>query len=670
MGMKAYKMTTSCKTTLKVGDVLNNKWVILGFIDKGGMGEVYRAHQSNLNRDVAIKVVSREWLESIDEGDEEAETLVQRFRREVQAMAQISHPNILQVFDHDSIMVKKCDQDVSIEYIAMEYIPGGSLRATMSEEGFYPDEAALKSWVSRYFMPVLAGVKALHDNGIVHRDLKPENVLMDQDTPKIADFGLARSSRLKPVTQSMDIKGSPYYMSPEHFFDFKRADQRADVYSLGKMLFEAVDGKIKSGTTTFKAVKLTKTESPLFQELDRIIQMATAESRDERTNSVQDLISQLERVIQTPEVRDKTSQSSRPHAISLFSRPKWIWAGVFAAVLSVLSMAIWHFMGEPGLGPAKGNASKEASQHVLQAKPENVTPKGPADTASKSFVSEHLGKQQLITGGEFTIPAVLDGIKDQRVKVNPFHMDEFFVTNQQFVDFLNHNLSQISIESGVVKGGGANWFLLGEVRSGYEPIVYRGNEFHVSDPAHASNPVLRVTGYGASAFANYFGRRLPTEVELLYAMVKGADSSIVNPGEPSKGLSDNPARPMMQMMGDWRSEMEQWQSQDWGDALPKQKTSATNRAESKNSSFLLSAASFSPNLFGIKGLNHDIGEWVYREKAASSGDTSKTNRYAVIGGIEGAPMNKISLPTIVGRFPWEGFEEISFRTVKSSAVGN
>ena len=74
MEMKAYEMTTSCKTTLKVGDVLNNKWVILGFIDKGGMGEVYRAHQSNLNRDVAIKVVSREWLESIDEGDEEAES--------------------------------------------------------------------------------------------------------------------------------------------------------------------------------------------------------------------------------------------------------------------------------------------------------------------------------------------------------------------------------------------------------------------------------------------------------------------------------------------------------------------------------------------------------------------------------------------------------------------
>jgi len=89
MELKAHDMTTTCKITLKVGDVLNNKWVILNFIGKGGMGEVYRAHQSNLNRDVAIKVVSREWLESIDEGDEEAETLVQRFRREVQAMAHL-----------------------------------------------------------------------------------------------------------------------------------------------------------------------------------------------------------------------------------------------------------------------------------------------------------------------------------------------------------------------------------------------------------------------------------------------------------------------------------------------------------------------------------------------------------------------------------------------------
>lgn len=670
MVLEAHDMTKTCKTTLKVGDVLNNKWIILGFIDKGGMGEVYRAHQTNLNRDVAIKVVSREWLESIDEGDEEAETLVQRFRREVQAMAQIRHPNILQVFDYDSITVKKCDQDTSIEYITMEYIPGGSLRDTMSEEGFYPEEDLIKTWLRRYFFPVLTGVMALHDSGIVHRDLKPENILMDQDTPKIADFGLARSNRLKPVTQSMDVKGSPHYMSPEHFFDFKRADQRADVYSLGKMLFEAVEGKIKSGTTPFRSAKLAKAESPFFQELNRIVQMATAESRDERTESVRDLLGQLERTIHGLAFQKKTEKSSGLHSASHFSKPKWIWAGIVIAVLSVMSMTIWHLMGEPGLRLQKADVSTSTGQHEIKSKPGNGTKTETEVARDDFFAAEHSGKQHLIQGGAFTIPDVVDGNNEQSVQVAPFYMDAFFVTNQQFVDFLNHNLSQISIESGVVKGIGANWFLLGEVRSGYEPIVYLNNEFHISDPAYASSPALRVTGYGASAFAQYFGRRLPTPVEMLFAMVKGTDSSKVNV-DPSRDVSVPPMEGMMRMMGEWQNEMENGPGEDRSSASPERNSNSKDSAEPMGSEFLLSAASFSANLLGIKGLNHEIGEWVYTEgQGQPSGDVSKTHRYAVIGGIEGAPTDKNSLPSVVERFPWEGFEEIGFRTVISATPGD
>lgn len=644
--------------------MLNNKWVILGFIDKGGMGEVYRAHQSNLNRDVAIKVVSQEWLESIDEGDEEAETLVQRFRREVQAMAQIRHPNILQVFDYDSITVKSCDQDTSIEYIAMEYIPGGSLRDTMSEEGFYPDEELIKAWVRRYFLPVLTGVMALHDSGIVHRDLKPENILMDQDTPKIADFGLARSNRLKPVTQSMDVKGSPHYMSPEHFFDFKRADQRADVYSLGKMLFEAVEGKIKSGTAPFKSAKLAKAESPFFQELNRIIQMATAESRGERTESVRDLLGQLERAIHELAFQKKT-ESPGPHSTSHFSKPKWIWAGIIIAVLSVMSMTIWHLLGEPGIDSSKEHASTASSRPQIQAQSDDMTNTKPADAGNESFAAEPIGRQHLIQGGAFTIPDVADGENEPSVQVDPFYMDEFFVTNQQFVDFLKHNLSRISIESGAVKGNGGNWFLLGEVRSGYEPIVYRNNEFHMSDPAYASSPVLRVTGYGASAFATFFGRRLPTGLEMLYAMVKGADSSKAN-AEPSKDSIAQPQGGMMDMMGGWNNE--QWLMENRPQATIDQNSAGTKKNEPYNSDYLLSAASYTPNLLGIKGLNHEIGEWVYKGQVKSSENSSETNRFAVIGGTEGAPVDQFSLPTVVERYPWEGFEEIGFRTVKSASV--
>ena len=164
----------------------------------------------------------------------------------------------------------------------MEYIPGNTVRETMLEEGFYPDEDAVKNWISDYFIPVLDGVEILHMLGIVHRDLKPENVLMDKDTPKIADFGLAHSHRMQSVTRSIDVKGSPAYMSPEHFFDFRRADQRADVYSLGKILFEAVAGKITSEILPLKRVSLPEADTPFFQKLDRIIRDATAENKEDR----------------------------------------------------------------------------------------------------------------------------------------------------------------------------------------------------------------------------------------------------------------------------------------------------------------------------------------------------------------------------------------------------
>lgn len=398
--------------------------------------------------------------------------------------------------------------------------------------------------------------------------------------------------------------------------------------------------------------------------------MATAESREERTESVRDLLGQLERVIHGLEFQKKTEKLSAPHFAPLFSNPKWVWSGIVVAVLSVLSMTVWHLMGEPGIGPSKEHASTASSPPKIIAQPDDATKTQPAGAGNESFTAEHLGKQHLIQGGAFAIPDVLDGNNEQSVQVAPFYMDDFFITNQQFADFLNHNLSQISIESGVVKGRGANWFLLGEVRSGYEPIVYRNNEFHISDPAYASSPVLRITGYGASAFAQFFGRRLPTPVEMLFAMVKGTDSLKVNT-DPSRDVSVPPMEGMMGMMGGGQNEMENWPEEDRSSTSPDRNPSDKGSAEPMGSDFLLSAASFSPNLFGIKGLNHEIGEWVDTERQDQpSGDVSKTDRYAVIGGVEGAPKDKNSLPSVVARFPWEGFEEIGFRTVKSAAVGD
>jgi serine/threonine-protein kinase len=166
------------------GTIIEAKWVLIECIGKGGMGEVYRAHQLNLKRDVAIKLIADQFLEDQEDNPEEMAAAVGRFQREVQAMARVRHPNVLQIFDYGSIPGQHHHHSRPVEYISMEYIPGNTLRFTMSAEGLEDEEGLLVDWLRRYFIPVLNGVEAIHAHGIVHRDLKPENVLLDDETPK------------------------------------------------------------------------------------------------------------------------------------------------------------------------------------------------------------------------------------------------------------------------------------------------------------------------------------------------------------------------------------------------------------------------------------------------------------------------------------------------------
>jgi serine/threonine-protein kinase len=333
---------------IEIGTVLDGKWAILEFIAKGGMGEVYRAHQLNLKRDVAIKVISQEWLESLEGDAEEINSAFKRFLAEVQTMAQIRHTNILQIYDFGSASIQKRGEAVTVEYIVIEYIPGKTLRHTMSEEGFYPDEEdATKAWISDYFIPVLNGVQTMHKLGIVHRDLKPENILIDGEIPKIADFGLARSSRMAPITRTIDVKGSPGYMSPEHFLDLKNTDQQADVYSLGKILFEAIMGKIDTEKLPFKQVSLPDPSTPFMREMDRIIRAATAEDKDDRLASVAQLHGALsEAAAFSLEHEHTPSFAADRQAERVSSRARFgrlLWACLAIAFVAVISITAFDY---------------------------------------------------------------------------------------------------------------------------------------------------------------------------------------------------------------------------------------------------------------------------------------------------------------------------------------
>jgi serine/threonine-protein kinase len=630
--------------------VINDKWVILEFIARGGMGEVYRAHQLNLKRDVVIKVISSEWLESCEDDSEELASGLQRFRNEVQAMAQIRHPNIVQVYDHGSLAADETHRNAPLEYIVMEYIPGGTLRATMREEGFHPEEDETRQWLRRYFRPLLDGVEAIHRTGMTHRDLKPENVLMDGDAPKIVDFGLVRSCRLKSVTQSLDVKGTPPYMSPEQFFDFGRVDHRADIYSLGKMLYEAVDGKMTSKIKPFNSIGLSDPSTPFFKALDHIIRKATAEDIEERFESAAKLRQALQEAIEetrgaTPADRRVSGSEGARDAppAGRFSRKSMLW--MVLAGVAVITAAFFFWMQGHMTKTHKGQA---ASQGTRQADHPPVIPSRPAnrpETSAESLPATIRAEDGMIlhlaTGGPVAFPRGWGPLAGKKTRVNSFFMDETPVTNHQYVEFLNQLLLYVQVKNAVVRSGERILMMLGEVWENYEPIVFKDGKFHMNDPMHSSCPVLRVTAYGASAFARYYGRRLPTATEWLYAIKKGAASSR-DTGSDDTRPSGKPATDMPRMV-------QQKAGEEDAGAKPGRKPTPV---------MLLKA-----NSLGIRGLNSEMGEWGLRITAKEDGNKQGRLEYIVLGAFGQGPRTSESPPSLVPRHPWEAFEEVGFRTV-------
>jgi serine/threonine-protein kinase len=636
-------MTATVENMLQTGAVLNDKWVILELIGKGGMGEVYRTHQLNLKRDVAIKVISREWLKSLGDNAEEIEIGLQRFRREVQAMSQIRHPNVLQIFDYGSDSIEKDGEDYSIEYIVMEYIPGATLRFTMSEEGFHPEQETIKGWLEDYFLPVLDGVQAMHELGMVHRDLKPENVLMDGTTPKIADFGLARSTRMTPVTQSVDIKGTMPYMSPEHFLDFKKADQRADIYSLGKILFEAIAGKIPPETIPFKSASLEKADTPFLQKLDRVIQEATAGEKEERIESVVEVRKAILEAIDSLKAETAPDISERPARPSFFHQAKWIWAGMAVAMISVLAMALWHLMSEPGKSPVlseKTEISKGENPQADRSEPSEVKLKSPSAPA-RSIMGKDGLNMQLVPGGDLRITSGDLEEQSKTVKVQSFYMDETKVTNHHFVEFLNTLTDTLSVENGVVKNNGEIWFYLGEGTEPHEQIIYRHDRFHLRDTKYGAHPVVRVTWYGASAYAQHYGKSLPTEYEWEYAAIKGSSRSVAfsesQPGSSLPGGEEADSR-----AGDHIAQMMRMHA-------PAQQTTLGSTTGQ------ISAG----NLFGLKDMGGKGKEWVVRVE--SSQGTAASERQVPYESLVLSISSRPESGLRSFRYPWEGFSDVGFR---------
>jgi eukaryotic-like serine/threonine-protein kinase len=204
---------------------------IAGLLGAGGMGEVYRAHDPRLGRDVAVKVLPAVWVSDADRRE--------RFEREARAVAALNHPNITAIHDVGT--------DAGVPFIVSELLEGATLRELMTPGAPWPVRKAVEVALS-----IAHGLAAVHARGIVHRDLKPENVFIGRDgVVKLLDFGLARITLMSSsaadvptleATGAGTILGTPGYMAPEQVRGLP-ADHRTDIFACGVMLLEMLSGR-------------------------------------------------------------------------------------------------------------------------------------------------------------------------------------------------------------------------------------------------------------------------------------------------------------------------------------------------------------------------------------------------------------------------------------------
>lgn len=280
------------------------KYVIKEKLGSGGMAEVYKGYQENLDRFVAIKLMHAFLVADQD--------FLNRFQREARAMASLNHPNIVGVYDFDVY-------GENSYYLVMEYIRGGTLKERLEQLARQGERLPLTD-VVKMIAEIADALAYAHRRDMVHRDIKPANIMLNEDTGRavLTDFGIVKlmGSQSMAFTATGALIGTPAYMSPEQALG-KSGDHRVDIYSLGVMLFQMVTGALPYDADTPLAVVMQHVNSPTPEPsslipdipwgLQEVIMKAMAKAPEERFSSAGEMAAALRAV-------DLSATSSRPAA--------------------------------------------------------------------------------------------------------------------------------------------------------------------------------------------------------------------------------------------------------------------------------------------------------------------------------------------------------------------
>lgn len=272
-----------------IGKTLTDRYQIVSVLGRGGMGTVYKAHQTDMDRFVAIKTLH---LSRIMDSH-----TIQKFRSEAQAVSRVRHPNTVTLYDFGV-------SEQGVPFLVMEMLDGRSFRDILKESSFIKPGR-----INLIFQQVCSALANAHDSGIVHKDMKPENIMLSNRAGQaefvhVLDFGIAGLMEGGP--QQNEIVGSPPYMSPEQCSAQPNVDQRSDIYSLGVCLFEAACGKFPyQARTAMEMLDCHVSGKPLllkdmgtrfstYESLTQVILKAMEKRPDKRQKNVQELAAELE----------------------------------------------------------------------------------------------------------------------------------------------------------------------------------------------------------------------------------------------------------------------------------------------------------------------------------------------------------------------------------------
>ena len=319
----------------RAGLILDSKYRLIESLGQGGMGSVFRAERLHIGDEVAVKLLHRDLVRE--------KQALERFRREARTAAMIRHPNVVSIHDFND-----GTNEGTEAYIVMELVQGVSLGKLLRRDGRLSPARAV-----HLMHDICAGVGVAHRRGLLHRDLKPDNVIVvppshegDEETAKVVDFGLAKVRDVAgtALTQTGAVLGTLYYMSPEQCSG-EELDARADVYSLGAMLYEMLTGNppFRANNLAGLISKHLHEPPPLFPRafeispaLESVCMRALAKDRNQRPPDAIAFGSELQKALTAPVISRPASSSSR--------RSPWKWiaaaSGVFVGLVLLLGVVI------------------------------------------------------------------------------------------------------------------------------------------------------------------------------------------------------------------------------------------------------------------------------------------------------------------------------------------